>query len=81
MLLTEENRLIKKVFCTDIELVVRFSGSAELNIQLSQRAEAADHLDRFEHYKTQQARGTEGVGTGHAGTVSMEQMLCPCTHH
>lgn len=60
MLLTEKSRLIKKVSCTDTELVVRFSGSVELNIQLPQRAGAADHLDRFKHYKTQQAQDTEG---------------------
>lgn len=61
MPLTEKNRLIKKVSCTDTELEVRFSGSIGLNIQLPQRAEAADHLDRFELCKTQQAQGTEGV--------------------
>lgn len=61
MLPTEKNRLIKKVSCTDTELVVRFSGSVELNIQLPQRAEAADHLDRFEHYKSQQPQGTDRV--------------------
>lgn len=34
MLLTKKNRLIKKVSCLDTELAVKFSGNAELNIQL-----------------------------------------------